>query len=141
MEIIERFFSKVALNSNGCWEWLAYKNPEGYAIFWNGKSMIVAHRWYYEYLYGLIPVGLEPDHLCNNKGCVNSEHIEPVTHQENMRRAFNNRPRRERLDTCKRGHPYSKENTYVNARTGNYHCRECMNQHARDYRRRVSGHD
>lgn len=51
----------------------------------NGKR-VRAHRVYYERKYGPIPHGLEPDHLCGIKACVNPDHIEPVTHTENVRR-------------------------------------------------------
>lgn len=73
----------------GCWIWQWALHPEnGYGI-WNvrGKRGQQAHRHYYEMLVGPIPEGLTIDHLCRNRPCVNPAHLEPVTSQENRRRA------------------------------------------------------
>lgn len=51
----------------------------------DGKN-IYAHRWFYERKYGKIPEGKVIDHLCRNKSCVNTEHLEAVTIKENVRR-------------------------------------------------------
>lgn len=65
----------------GCWLWLR-NHIGGYAHFSGGY----VHRWFYEGRYGEIPKGFEPDHLCRNRGCVNPEHLEAVTHKTNVRR-------------------------------------------------------
>jgi hypothetical protein len=57
---------------------------------WKSKSR-AAHRIAYEAVHGPVPSGLELDHLCENKLCVNPEHLEPVTHQENVIRGFRRR--------------------------------------------------
>ncbi|MCA1668901.1 MAG: HNH endonuclease [Thermomicrobia bacterium] len=64
-----------------CWIWQG--------ALTNGYGKIAhhrAHRVYYERMYGAIPTGLELDHLCKQKACVNPDHVEPVTHTENVRR-------------------------------------------------------
>lgn len=85
----ERFWAKVDRRSDAeCWLWLAATAGAGYGQFGaNGKS-VRAHRYAYEALVGPIPDGLEIDHLCNIRLCVNPGHMEPVTHAENVRRGL-----------------------------------------------------
>jgi len=67
---------------------LGYVSRYGYARFNIAPGQSVhAHRFAYEELVGPIPEGLDLDHLCRNKTCVNPAHLEPVTRAENVRRA------------------------------------------------------
>lgn len=75
----------VEVTATGCWRWLGHCLSSGYGRV--GARGILAHRLAYEELVGPIPDGLEIDHLCRNRGCVNPAHLEPVTHVENLRRA------------------------------------------------------
>lgn len=83
----ERFWGRIA-KSDGCWLWEGGTNADGYGLFSRrpGTTMM-AHRYAYLTTVGPIPEGLELDHLCRVRLCVRSEHLEPVTHAENMRRA------------------------------------------------------
>jgi hypothetical protein len=76
------------VKSDGCWTWLGTHTGPGYAQTTEGGRKIGVHRVVYELLIGPIPPGLELDHLCRNRACINPEHLEPVTHSENMRRAY-----------------------------------------------------
>lgn len=69
-----------------CWEWTLYKNWNGYGIQKVAGKMKRAHRVVYEKYVGPIPAGMDLDHLCKNRGCVNPKHLEPVTGTENARR-------------------------------------------------------
>lgn len=84
--------------NSGCWLWVGARFVrEGYGMVRKRPRVLLAHRLAYETARGPIPDGLELDHLCRVRACVNPAHLEAVTHEENMRRA--------RLETCKRGHP------------------------------------
>lgn len=73
-----------------CWNWLLGKDSSGYGltkIVVDGvRRTIGAHRAVYQENKGPIPKGLELDHLCRNRKCVNPNHLEPVTDTENARR-------------------------------------------------------
>lgn len=84
----------------GCWLWMAGLNENGYGVF-RGR---LAHRRSFRVLVGPHAPGLELDHLCRTRSCVNPDHLEPVTHEENMRRA--------RGSHCRNGHEFTEENTY-----------------------------
>lgn len=67
-----------------CWIWLLKTNATGYG-YTHGNRL--AHRFYYEEAKGPIPAGLQLDHLCRERLCVNPDHLEPVTPMENTRRS------------------------------------------------------
>lgn len=126
----ERWLAKVRLTPFGCWEWTAGQSHTGYGQ--HGKHL--AHIYVWELLVGPVPPGLELDHLCRNTLCVSPEHLEPVTHAENVRRGRSGRWQLAKTH-CGQGHKFSPENTYVPPRGGRS-CRECTRQKVRDYMRR-----
>ena len=130
-DIKERFFSKVAVRSSGCWEWQGCRNPDGYGKFGESGTVVLAHRFSHEIHVGPIHVGKVIDHLCRNPACVNPEHLEVVTHRENCRRGIAGDRMKARAH-CPQGHEYTEENTYVNpGRPNSRTCRTCSRTSSR----------
>jgi hypothetical protein len=71
-----------------CWEWVGSRDRMGYGRISVSGIPVLAHRLVYEAHRGDIPEGLELDHLCFNRGCVNPDHLDPVTHKVNMQRMW-----------------------------------------------------
>ena len=92
MTPLERALAKVE-QGEGCWEWRGHIDWNGYAALRVEGRTVGAHRVVYEGMIGPIPEGLELDHLCFVKHCVNPDHLEPVTHRENMQRSARHRAR------------------------------------------------
>lgn len=97
---------------SGCWEWVGSLKKRLYGGLWHPteKRMVYAHIYFYQQKHGPIPEGLELDHLCRNPTCVNPDHLEPVTHAENMRRGSGWAGQKVRQTHCKRGHPLEPGN-------------------------------
>lgn len=119
---IRRLASKFTVG-DGCWGWQAYKDPNGYGRIRTLGKTYLAHRVVYEWLVGLIPEGLELDHLCRNPSCVRPDHLEIVTHAENVRRGDAG-AHYGRRTTCKWGHKFEGSNLFTDA-TGARRCRLC----------------
>ena len=125
--IMQRFWSKIIIQENGCWMWVGTVNWGGYAMLWNGSKMIKAHRLAYQEIIGSVPKGMELDHLCRNHWCVNPFHLEAVTHQENMRRGttgLKTGAKQKAKTHCPKGHLYDSINTYITP-LGKRDCRLC----------------
>ncbi len=62
-----------------CWVWQRSISPEGYGVSTSGSGWgPKAHRIYYQRKFGPVPSGLELDHLCRVRTCVNPEHLEAL---------------------------------------------------------------
>jgi hypothetical protein len=130
--IEERFWEKIVVAPSGCWLWQGAKNRTGYGQLWRDGGLVVAHRVSYELFIGLVPGGLELDHLCRTPACVNPLHVEPVTHRENMLRGENPVSRAAKATHCPQGHGYTMDNTYVTP-LGHRRCMACQRERARSH--------
>lgn len=129
MQTIDRFLAKV-IKTDYCWIWNGYKNPKGYGKITVNYKPIMAHRYSYEYFVGPIDNGLVIDHLCENKACVNPDHLEPVTNKINLNRGRvgqKNAVHHRSKTHCKNGHEYTAENTgYWNRKSRGVLTRKCL---------------
>lgn len=130
-----RFHEKYIVDEEtGCWLWQAQITSLGYGRIRVGTQPCYAHRVSYELHRGQIPEGLEIDHLCRVRRCVNPDHLELVTRLENVRRgtrggmgAIN-----AAKTHCPKGHPYDEANTaYRRKPSGavSRRCRTCERAH------------
>lgn len=135
------FWSHVQRGSDDeCWLWQGALDY-GYGKYSRNKR---AHRISYELLVGPIPDGLDLDHLCRNRACVNPAHLEPVAHRENVLRGESVAAKYARRTHCCRGHELTPENTYFQKGRATRHCRACKrlrDQSSRTARKRESSED
>ena len=132
---LERFMKKVEV-TEGCWFWHGAKNNNGYGMMYVGYSdpetsngARVAHRLSFEHWVHPIGAGLEIDHLCRVRHCVNPSHLRAVTHKQNMACGLY------AMKThCKHGHDI-RENFYkqnkVSGRGGRGYSRRCKICHSK----------
>jgi HNH endonuclease len=123
---VARFWSYVN-KTETCWLWTGSKTKSSGRTKYYGRLNIAgkhvkAHRYSYELNVGPIPEGLTLDHIaskCTSTLCVNYDHLEPVTREENSRRYF------AQFEGCINGHLYTPENTYIRPDNGTRMCRTC----------------
>lgn len=84
--LAERFARQIAKDESGCWTWTGNIAPIGYGRLSIHDELQYAHRFSWELFRGRIPDDLTIDHLCRVRACVNPDHLEPVTREENTRR-------------------------------------------------------
>jgi len=134
------FFLRVEVTPSGCWNWLGGHFSDGYGTFWDNKRAVYAHKFSYEQLVGVVPIGLDLDHLCHNRGCVNPQHLEAVTHGVNVRRGLAPRLSKQRQTNkthCPYGHPYNEINT-VWVKNGRWReCRLCRKRYRQERREAI----
>lgn len=137
MNIARRLRSRSTIDPDtGCWTWIGAINHDGYGQMYLDGLTVRAHRVSYVQHLGPIPEGLEIDHLCRNRACINPFHLEPVLHAENIRRSSEALGIRQYATHCKWGHEFTAENTYLV--DGKRTCRPCNSATSLLYHRRKS---
>lgn len=133
--LADRIRRSVQIDENGCWRWKLGTKPAGYGLITVSRRRRLAHRVSYETFVGAIPDGLQLDHLCRVRDCVNPAHLEPVSGRENvMRSPITVAALNSAKTHCPSGHPYDESNTYV--WRGERICRTCRSERRRTYRLR-----
>ena len=127
-----RLFGRThVVADTGCWVYVASPRPDGYAQIGIDRKRVYVHRLAWELLRGPIPAGMELDHLCRNRLCVNPNHLEPVTHRENTLRGETLARANAAKTVCPQGHEYALVG-YLDQ--GRRRCRICR----RAYERRLA---
>lgn len=115
---------------SSCWRWCGAVTGSGYGHLSIDGELVKAHRFVWEITHGPIPPGLEIDHLCRVRNCVNPDHMELVTHKENINRGLRGRM----VTHCPQGHEYTSDTLLSKPRRD---CKVCHAKRERDRRGRV----
>lgn len=136
-----KFKNKIEIDNEGCFIWTAGRFKTGYGAFWYRGKQLYAHRFAWQCMIGAIPPKMVLDHYRMNPGprqapcskaCVNTEHLEIVTHAENSRRgkggaaAAKRQLAKTHCGTC--ALPYAGVNLYVTTK-GYRACRSCKRKY------------
>lgn len=118
------FWSKVD-KTGDCWLWTGTRNQKGYGRAELGGRRTGAHRVAWLRSGRDIPEGMQLDHLCRNRACVNPGHLEVVNNRTNVLRGHTLPALNIQKTHCVNGHAYSVENTRYR-KDGSRLCRVCV---------------
>jgi hypothetical protein len=127
------FWNKSLVAPSGCWIWTGTRSTSGHGQYVR-PGIWYAHRAAYVYLVGPIADGLEIDHLCRVRRCVNPLHLQPVVRLVNYHRGIAPGAITTRTNKCKRGHDLS--DAYIVPSTGGRRCRPCIVARSKVYTER-----
>ena len=116
---MSRFLSKIEFTDN-CWLWQGSISRTKYGVFSLNNKMLYAHRLSYELWVGPLCEGQVIDHLCEVRNCICPEHLEQVSHKENVYRATGASE-----EECPNGHPRSKFERRTSTKNQLY-CTACL---------------
>lgn len=136
-----RWRKVIPCPATGCWLWVGKTARNGYGVLSAYPGRGVAHRYFYSTLIAPPPRGLDLDHLCRVRCCVNPLHLEPVTRSVNLRRGIGasvTRARTALITHCPSGHPYDENNTYFRPGTRQRDCLTCRRQRSDAYNKAIS---
>ena len=102
-DAIDELLDRTTFVPDGCWEWQGPVISDGYGEVRADGGYHYTHRLAYEHFVAPIPAKHVIDHLCRNTRCWRLDHVEAVTHAENIRRGFEHKGK---PDTCRNGHPW-----------------------------------
>jgi hypothetical protein len=104
-----------------CWIWQRGQSHKKYGTLKRNGKVQPAHRYFYERHFGPLPPNKELHHLCEQKLCVNPDHLEPVTDTEHARKHLKTH--------CKHGHAFTPENTLFDRTNNNRRvCKACRHR-------------
>lgn len=117
------FHGYYDIDPGGCWIWRGRPGPIGYVDIKRWGRRWLAHRFAWTYTNGPIPEGMTVDHICFVRNCVNPDHLQLLSHEDNVRR----QQRWLNRTHCMSGeHEWVEENIYRSPGNGRSRCRKCQ---------------